>query len=62
MEKYVNCLDLCEVYEEANRMLFSALAKIEPANEYGPFIEQNKRLVGSCVICILLLNACISGA
>jgi len=45
MEKYVNCLDLYEVYEEANKMLFSALAKIEPSTEYRPFIEQNKRLV-----------------
>jgi len=55
MEKYVNCLDLYEVYEEANKMLFSALAKIEPANEYEPFIEQNKRLAQIRMNSVLLV-------
>jgi len=44
MEKYVANLDLCEMYEEANKMIYSALAKVEPATEYHSFIHQNRRL------------------
>ena len=47
MEKYVTNLDLCEVYEEANKMIYSALAKVDPATEYHTFIHQNKRYVCS---------------
>ena len=43
MEKYVANLDLCEMYEEANKMIYTALNKIEPTTEYHSFIHQNRR-------------------
>ena len=45
MEKYVANLDLNDVYEEANKMIYSALAKVDPATEYRSFIHQNRRLM-----------------
>ena len=45
MEKYVASLDLYEMYEEANKMIYAALAKVSPTNEYESFIHQNRRLI-----------------
>ena len=45
MEKYVASFDLYEMYEEANKMIYSALAKVNPTTEYQSFIHQNRRLI-----------------
>ena len=45
MEKYVATLDLYEMYEEANKMIYAALAKVDSTSEYQSFIHQNRRLI-----------------
>ena len=49
MEKYVASLDLYEMYEEANKMIYAALAKVGPTTEYQSFIHQNRKYVCVCV-------------
>ena len=54
MEKYVASLDLYEMYEEANKMIYAALTKVSPTTEYQSFIHQNKRLILKLTVCYVL--------
>ena len=61
MEKYVANLDLYEMYEEANKMIYAALAKVDAGSEYQSFIHQNRRLGVSVCVCVRVrVYMCVS--